>query len=180
MPEPQDDTSPAAVIIENRPRRAWFFLAVWMIELLAGVAFAVSGWRWLGAHENGAAAVLIAMGLVLVAAGVVMTAHTFRIARLNGAALILTPHGFTDRRIAEAEIPWTELRWRIVFNGRSYAVHVDLDAPARQSYRPYWEQRVMGGFHRLFGYPEFQVTLTGTGQKLAQLAVQLRKFSPET
>ncbi len=166
------------VIIENRPRWAWAFTVLWAVETLAGIGFAASGVMWLGAHENGAAAVLIGMGLLLVAAGIVMTAQSFRVARLKGAAIIMSDDGLTDRRLSEKAIPWDAITWRIVFNGRSYSLHFSVAEPARSRLAPYWEQRALGRFNRLFGYPEFAMVTLGTGKNLGALADVMQRFRP--
>lgn len=169
---------PETVIIENRPRWAWALALLWAIETVAGLGFAASGTMWLGAHENGAAAVLIGMGLLLVAAGVVMTAQCLRIARLKGAAIVMGGEGFLDRRVAERVIPWEAISWRIVFNGRSYSLHFSVAEPVRAGLSPHWEQRAMGRFNRLFGYPEFAMMTLGTGKSLGALAELMQRFKP--
>lgn len=171
---------PDPVIIENRPRRAWVFVALWAVETLAGLGFAGSGLAWLGARENGAGIVLIVMGLVLCLAGIVMTGQSWRIARLHGPAIRMTASGLTDRRVAEQEVPWEALHWKIVFNGRSYAVQFGVAEPHRATFRPHWEQRLQAGFHRLFGYPDFVMPLLGTAHSVAALAEHLRKFKAES
>jgi hypothetical protein len=173
MPEP--------VIIENRPRWAWALAALWTIETAAGLGFVLSGLSWLsqaGSRENGGGAVLLLMGVLLAAAGIIMTAQSLRIARLKGAAIVMNDQGLLDRRISAAVIPWEAIAWKVVFNGRSYAVQFSVAESERARLGVYWEQRALGRFNRLFGYPEFAMPVLGTGHRAGALAERMQRFKP--
>ena len=91
-----------------------------------GLVFAALGFSWLGGQENGMAWVLIVIGLMLAVASAMMTDVCWRVARVKGAAIEMTPEGFRDRRLSETVIAWADLSWAVVFNGRSYSLQFDL------------------------------------------------------
>ncbi len=172
MPEP--------VIIANRPLTARLLLPLWIIQTAMGLVFALAGLRLLGPGENGAAAVLIILGLVLAAAGVVMTGLSWRSAWLKGPAIEMTAEGFRDRRLSDQLIPWAALSWKLVFNGRGHAVQIDVAEPWRGNLGGFWAQRALGRFNRLFRHPEFTVLTLGTGRSAHAIAALLARFKPAT
>ena len=66
---------PAPVLIPNRPLIARLLLLFWVAEIAVGVLFVLAGYGLLRPSENGGAAVLIIMGVVLCLAGVIMVGH---------------------------------------------------------------------------------------------------------
>ncbi len=115
---------------------------------------------------------------MLAAAGVVMASLSWRIARLKGPALELSDRGLLDRRLSPQVIPWAAIRWKVVFNGRSYSLQFDIAEPHRSGTAVYWDQRVMGWLNRLFRFPELTVVTLGTGKSAEVLGRELAKFSP--
>jgi hypothetical protein len=169
---------PEATTILNRPFWARVLLVFWGVEVAMGLLFAKVGFGWLGPSENGMAVLLIALGLLLALAGVVMTGLCWRIARLKGPAIEMTAEGLLDRRLAPTRIGWEHVAWKLVFNGRSHALHLDVGEPARSNLRPFWEQRAMGLFNRLFRYPEFTIVTLGTGLSSRKIATRMEAFKP--
>jgi hypothetical protein len=172
MPEP--------VIIPSRPFWARVLLPFWMLQVAMGGLFAAAGIRLLGPGENGGAAILILMGLLLAAAGVVLTGLTWRIARLRGPAIEMTAEGLLDRRLARQRIPWEALAWKIIFNGRSYSVQLDVAEPARSGLGVYWHQRAAGLVSRMLRQPEFSVVSMGTGLSAHEIGKRMERFRPPT
>lgn len=167
---------PAPVIILNKPLWARIFTVLWGIEVLAGLGFAAGGFGLLGKGETGVAVVLIIAGLLLTIVGVVMTGISWQAARLTGPAIEMLPEGFRDRRITETVIPWSNLTWKVVFNGRAYSLQFDVDKDVRKTLHVYWAQRAMGVFNRSFNYPELTVLTLGTGKSAHQLGEILARF----
>ena len=66
-----------------------------------------------------------------------------------------------------------------MFNGHSYSLCLDLSEPFRRTFRPFWHQRAMGLFNRLFRYPEFTVTTLGTGLNARQIGELITPFKPQ-
>ncbi len=165
------------VVIANRPHLARLLLLFWLAEVAVGLLFAAGGLRLFGPSENGGAAVLILMGLVLTAAGVVMAGLCWRIARLRGAAIEMTAEGLLDRRLSERRLPWAAIRWKVMFNGRSYAVQFDLSEPVRSEAAICWPQRALGLFSRMLRHPEFTLSTLGTGISAHELGKRLERFS---
>ena len=153
------------VIIENRRFWARVLTLFWVAEVIMGLGFAATGIGWLGGEDIGLAAVMIVCALLLAGVGVMMTALSWRIARLKGAAIEMSEAGFLDRRIAEAVTPWNAIAWKIVFNSRSYSLQFDAAAPHGAALRRHWDLRLMGRFNRFFKYPEFTVVTLGAGFK---------------
>ena len=91
---------PDPVVIENRPLMARLLLLFWAAEIMVGLLFMLTGANMLGPSENGGAMMLMLMGLVLVAAGVVMTGLCWRIAWIRGPAIEMSAEGLLDRRLA--------------------------------------------------------------------------------
>ena len=174
MPDALADT----VTIANRPLTARLLLLFWVAEVAVGLLFARAGARLVGPSENGGAAVLIVMGLVLVAAGIVMAGLCWRSGRITGAAIELGPEGLLDRRLSDQRLPWQAIRWKVIFNGRSYAVQFDLAEPTRSDARIHWPQRALGLLSRSLRQPEFTVSTLGTGLSAHALAKRLERFSP--
>jgi hypothetical protein len=166
------------VVIENRPLLARLLLMFWVAEIGVGLLFALAGARLLGPSENGGAVILILMGLVLVAAGVLMTGLCWRVARIRGAAIEMTAEGLLDRRLAERLIPWEALSWKVIFNGRSYSLQLTVANTLRHKVGILWYQRALGLFSRLFRHPEFTVTTLGTGLSAHELASHMERFKP--
>jgi hypothetical protein len=169
---------PDPVTIENRPLLARLLLMFWVAEIVVGLLFALAGANLLGASENGGAVILILMGLVLVAAGAVMTGLCWRVARIKGAAVEMTAGGLLDRRLAEKRIPWEALSWKVIFNGRSYSLQLEIAEPFRREAGIRWYQRGLGLFSRMLRHPEFTVTTLGTGLSAHQIADMMQGFKP--
>jgi hypothetical protein len=150
----------------------------WVAEIGVGLLFALAGWRLLGPSENGGAAILILMGLVLVAAGVVMTGLCWRVARIRGAAVEMTAEGLLDLRLAKRRIPWEALTWKVIFNGRSYSLQLDVAAPFRREAGILWYQRGLGLFSRMLRHPEFTLSTLGTGLSAHEIAARMEAFKP--
>ena len=172
MPAP----SPAPVTIPNRPFWARLLVPFWAIEVLMGLYFAWIGLSRLGPGENGMAVLLLVMGLLLAAAGVVMTGLAFRVARIRGTALEFTAEGFRDHRLSPILIPWEALRWKVIFNGRGHSLQFDLEPGFRKGFRAYWHQRALAGFNRLFKQPEFTVVTLGTGLNARDIGKRLEAY----
>lgn len=167
---------PAPVTIPNRPFWARLLVPFWVIEVLMGLYFAWIGFSRLGPGENGMAVLLLVMGLLLAAAGVVMTGLALRVALLKGDALKFTEDGFHDRRLSPDLIPWEALRWKVIFNGRGHSLQFDLEDGFRKGFRAYWHQRAMARFNRLFKQPEFTVVTLGTGLDARDIGKRLEAF----
>lgn len=168
MPEP--------VIIPNRPLIARLLLLFWLAEIGVGLLFAAAGYGLLGPGENGGAAVLIVMGLILAAAGVVMAGHCWQIARLSGNALEMTEAGLTDRRLSDTLLPWEAISWRVIFNGRAYSVQMNIAEPLRSAARIAWPARALGLLSRLLRQPEFGVAALGTGLTADEIGQRMAAF----
>lgn len=170
MPEP--------VVIENRPLLARLLLMFWAAETGVGLLFALAGVRLLGHAGNGGAAMLIVMGLVLAAAGVVMAGLCWEVARIRGAAVEMTAEGLLDRRLADMRIPWEAISWNVMFNGRSYSVQMNIAEPVRRQAGIRWHQRALGLFSRMLRHPEFTVTTLGTGLSAHDIGSRMESFKP--
>lgn len=168
---------PDPLIIANRPLMARLLLLFWLAEVAVGLLFAAAGVRLVGPAENGGAAVLILMGVVLAGVGVVMTALCWRISFLRGPAIEMTAEGLLDHRLSGTRLPWEAIRWRVMFNGRSYAVQFDLDEPVRSAAALHWPQRALGLFSRAMRQPEFTLGTLGTGLSAHELGKRLERFS---
>lgn len=167
---------PAPVTIANRPLLPRLLLLFWVAEIAVGVLFAAAGYELLGPSENGGAAVLILMGLVLVVAGIVMAGHCWRIARLSGIAIEMSEAGLMDRRLSARPIPWEAISWKVIFNGRSYALQRDVTEPARSAAGIGWPARALGLFSRMLRQPEFNVATLGTGLSADDLGKRMAGF----
>jgi hypothetical protein len=154
---------PAPVTIASRPTVPRLLLLFWLAEIAVGLLFAAAGYELLGPGENGGALVLMVMGLVLTLAGIVMAGHCWRIASLSGTAIEMTDAGLMDRRLSARLIPWEAISWKVIFNGRSYALQMDVAEPARSAAGIAWPSRALGLFSRLLRQPEFNVASLGTG-----------------
>jgi hypothetical protein len=172
------EAMPEPVIIANRPFWARVLVVFWAIEVAMGLLFARTGFGWLGQSENGMAVLLAVMGLLLSAAGVVMTGLCWRIARLSGPAIEMRADGLRDHRLSPATIPWEAISWQVRFNGHSHSLYFDVAEPGRAMVRPYWPQRALGLFNRLFRYPEFSVITLGTGLGARDIGARMAAFKP--
>ena len=175
---PSGVTMPEPVIIPNRPFWARVLIPFWVLQVAMGGLFAAAGTRMLGPGENGGAVILILMGMLLAAAGAVLAALSWRIARLSKPAIEMTAEGLLDRRLARERIPWEAVSWKVIFNGRSYSVQVDLAEPARGKLGIYWDQRVSGLVSRMLRQPEFAVVSTGTGLSAHEIGSRMEQFRP--
>lgn len=171
---------PAPVLIANRPMLPRLLLLFWVAEIAVGLLFAAAGNMLLGPGENGGAAVLIVMGLVLTVAGIIMSGHCWRIASLSGNAIEMTDDGLTDRRLSTHSIPWDSISWKVIFNGRAYAVQIDIAEPVRSTARIGWPARALGLITRLLRQPEFTVAALGTGLSAHDIAERMATFRPPT
>ena len=169
---------PAPVLIPNRPTLPRLLLLFWGAEIAVGLLFAAAGYELLGPAENGGAAVLILMGLVLTLAGIVMAGHCWRIAFLSGNAIEMTEAGLLDRRLSARPIPWAAITWKVIFNGRSYALQMDVAEPARSAAQISWPAHALGLFTRLLRQPEFTVAALGTGLSAHDLGQRMAAFKP--
>lgn len=169
---------PESVIIQNRPLIARLLLLLWLAEIMVGLLFVAAGVKLWGPQENGGAAMLMLMGAVLAAAGAVMAGLCWRVSRIRGAALELTAEGLLDRRLSLKRLPWEAVRWKVIFNGRSYSLQMDLAEPARSECRIFWPQRALGWFSRTLRQPEFTVVTLGTGLSAHQLARHFEAYKP--
>jgi hypothetical protein len=164
------------VLIPNRPMLPRLLLLFWVAEIAVGVLFAAAGYGLLGPDENGGAIVLILMGTVLALAGVVMAGHCWQAARVSGNAIEMTEAGLMDRRLSARPIPWEAISWKVIFNGRSYALQIDVAEPARSEAGISWPARALGLFSRLFRQPEFNVAALGTGLSAHDLGQRMAGF----
>lgn len=171
---------PDAVIIANRPLLARLLLMFWVAEIGVGLLFMLAGANMLGLGENGGPVALMLMGVVLVAAGIVMCAQCWRVARLKSAAIEMTVSGLLDRRLARQTIPWEAISWKVMFNGRSYSLQLDIAEPARTHAGVFWHQRAMGLFSRLLRHPAFTVATLGTGLSAQEIGDRMERFRPAT
>lgn len=169
---------PAPVLIPCRPLVPRLLLLFWVAEIAVGLLFLLAGYLLLGPRENGGAAVLMLMGVVLAAAGIVMAGQCWRAARLTGNAIEMTDDGLLDRRLAAASIPWEAIRWKVIFNGRSYSVQADIREPARSAARIAWPARAAGLFNRMLRHPEFGIAALGTGLSAHDIAARMTAFKP--
>jgi hypothetical protein len=169
---------PAPVLIPNRPLIARLLLLFWVAEIAVGVLFAVAGYGLLRPSENGGAAVLIIMGVVLCLAGVVMAAHCWRIATLSGNAIELTEAGLLDRRLSARPIPWDTISWKVIFNGRSYSLQMNIAEPARSVAAIAWPARALGLLSTMLRQPEFAIAALGTGLSAHDIGARITPFKP--
>lgn len=167
---------PQPVFIANRPLLPRLLLMFWVAEIAVGLLFAAAGYELLGPSENGGAIVLMLMGAVLSLAGIVMAGHCWRIARLAGNAIEMTDAGLLDRRLSTHPIPWEAISWKVIFNGRSYALQMDVTESARSAARIAWPARALGLFSRLLRQPEFTVAALGTGLSAHDLGRHMSSF----
>jgi len=167
---------PAPVLIPNRSMLPRLLLLFWLAEIAVGLLFVVAGYGLLGPAENGGAAVLILMGLVLTLAGIIMVGHCWRIASLAGNAIELTDAGLLDRRLSAHPIPWDAITWKVIFNGRSYAVQMDVSEPTRSAAHITWPARALGLFSRILRQPEFNVAALGTGLSAHDIGQRIAAF----
>lgn len=167
---------PAPVLITNRPLLPRLLLLFWVAEIAVGLLFAAAGHGLLGPGENGGAVVLMLMGLVLVVAGVVMAGHCWRSASLSGPAIEMTETGLMDHRLSRQPIPWDAIGWKVIFNGRSYALQMDIAEPARSAAGISWSARALGLFSRMLRQPEFNVTTLGTGLSAEDIGKRMTAF----
>ena len=169
---------PAPVLIANRPLLPRLLLLFWIAEIAVGLLFALAGYELLGPSENGGAAVLMLMGLVLVLAGIVMAGQCLRSATLTGSAIEMTDAGLMDRRLSRQPIPWDAISWKVIFNGRSYAVQMDVTEPTRSMVQIAWPARALGLFSRSLRHPEFTIATLGTGLSAHDIGQRLTPFRP--
>jgi hypothetical protein len=171
---------PDAVIIENRPLLARLLLMFWVAEIGVGLLFVLAGANMLRFGENSSLIVLmlILMGLVLVAAGVVMCGLCWQVARLREPAVEMTAEGLLDRRLAPNIIPWEAISWNVIFNGRSYSVQLDIAEPTRSAAGIYWHQRALSLFSRMLRQPAFAVVTLGTGLGAEEIGRRMTAFKP--
>jgi hypothetical protein len=167
---------PAPVMIPNRPLLPRLLLLFWVAEIAVGLLFGAAGYELLGPSENGGAVVLMLMGLVLVLAGVVMAGHCWRIASLSGNAIEMTEAGLMDRRLSAHPIPWEAIAWKVIFNGRSYALQMDVAEPARSAAAIGWPSRALGLFSRMLRQPELNVATLGTGLSAEDIGKRMAAF----
>jgi hypothetical protein len=88
----------------------------------------------------------------------------------------LRPEGLLDRRLSRTVIPWDKVNWKILFNGRSYALKFDVEEPARQSLALSPMHRLAAAFSRVWRHPEFTVHTLGTGLSAHQIGEKLKNF----
>ena len=169
---------PAPVLIPNRPLVARLLLLFWVAEIAVGVLFALAGYGLLRPSENGGAAVLIIMGVVLCLAGLVMVGHCWRIANLVGNAIELSDAGLLDRRLSENPIPWDAISWKVIFNGRSYSLQMNIAEPARSAAGIAWPARALGLLSRVLRQPEFAIASLGTGLSAHDIGARFAPFKP--
>ena len=169
---------PAPVLIPNRPLIARLLLLFWVAEIAVGVLFVLAGYGLLRPSENGGAAVLIIMGVVLCLAGVMMVGHCWRIANLVGNALEMTDAGLLDRRLSAKLIPWDAIAWKVIFNGRSYSLQMNIAEPARSSAGIAWPARALGLLSKLLRQPEFAIAALGTGLSAHDIGARITPFKP--
>jgi hypothetical protein len=169
---------PAPVLIPNRPLVARLLLLFWVAEIAVGVLFALAGYGLLRPSENGGAAVLIIMGVVLCLAGMVMVGHCWRIANLVGNAIELTDAGLLDRRLSANPIPWDTISWKVIFNGRSYSLQMNIAEPARSAAVIAWPARALGLLSRVLRQPEFAIASLGTGLSAHDIGARFAPFKP--
>jgi hypothetical protein len=167
---------PAPVMIANRPMLPRLLLLFWVAEIGVGLLFAAAGYELLGPSENGGAVVLIVMGLVLTLAGLIMAGHCWRVVRLSGNAIEMTDAGLMDRRLSARPIAWEAIAWKVIFNGRSYALQMNVAEPARSAAGITWSARALGMFSRLLRQPEFNVASLGTGLSAHGIAERMSAF----
>lgn len=169
---------PAPVLIPNRPLVARLLLLFWVAEIAVGVLFALAGYGLLRPSENGGAAVLIIMGVVLCLAGMVIVGHCWRIAKLVGNAIELTDAGLLDRRLSANPIPWDTISWKVIFNGRSYSLQMNIAEPARSAAGIAWPARALGLLSRVLRQPEFAIASLGTGLSAHDIGARFAPFKP--
>jgi hypothetical protein len=138
----------------------------------------LAGYGLLRPSENGGAAVLIIMGVVLCLAGMVMVGHCWRIANLVGNAIELTDAGLLDRRLSANPIPWDTISWKVIFNGRSYSLQMNIAEPARSAAGIAWPARALGLLSRVLRQPEFAIASLGTGLSAHDIGARFAPFKP--
>ena len=169
---------PAPVLIPNQPLIARLLLLFWLAEIGVGVLFVVAGYGLLRPSENGGAATLIIMGVVLCLAGVVMAAHCWGIAKLTGNTIELTEFGLLDRRLSASPIPWEAISWKVIFNGRSYSLQMNIAEPERSKAGIAWSARALGLISRVLRQPEFAIAALGTGLSAHDIGARITPFKP--
>ncbi|PZF76776.1 hypothetical protein DK847_09895 [Aestuariivirga litoralis] len=169
---------PAPVLIPNRPLIARLLLLFWVAEIAVGLLFVAAGHGLLRPAENGGAIVLMVMGVVLSLAGVVMAGHCWRIASLAGNAIEMTEAGLLDRRLSARPIAWEAIDWKVIFNGRSYSLQMNIAEPARSTAGIFWPARALGLFSRVLRQPEFNVPALGTGLSADDIGKRMAGFKP--
>jgi hypothetical protein len=167
---------PAPVLIANRPVVPRLLLLFWVAEIAVGLLFAAAGYQLLRPGENGGAAVLMLMGVVLVAAGLVMAGHCWRIASLRGNAIEMTEAGLLDRRLSASPIPWEAISWKVIFNGRAYSLQMNIAGSTRSTLNIAWPARALGLFSRMLRHPEFTVASLGTGLSAHDIGQRMAAF----
>ena len=113
---------------------------------------------------------------MLVLAGIVMAGHCWRIASLTGNAIEMTEAGLMDRRLSARPIPWEAISWKVIFNGRSYALQMDVAEPARSAAGIGWPSRALGLFSRMLRQPEFNMAVMGTGLSADDIGQRIAAF----
>jgi hypothetical protein len=170
---------PDALTIENRPLIARLLLMLWVAEIGVGLLFVLAGINMLRPAENGGPILLMVMGLVLVLAGLVMSGLCWRITRLKtGTAIEMTAAGLTDHGLAPRAIPWEAVSWKVIFNGRSYSLQLEIADPHRKNAGVFWYQRALGLFSRMLRHPEFNVATLGTGLSAEEIGQRMASFKP--
>ena len=81
---------------------------------------------------------------------------------LVGNAIELTDAGLLDRRLSANPIPWDTISWKVIFNGRSYSLQMNIAEPARSSAGIAWPARALGLLSKLLRQPEFAIAALGS------------------
>lgn len=162
---------PDSIVIPNRPfwARALLFLCV--IELATGALFIYGG-------LTQPSALVLVLGVLMVALFAGLSAFAWPIARLREPAIEMRPEGLIDRRLTASIIPWESISWKILFNGRSYSLRFEVTEPVRQSLKLSPAQKLVSAFHRLWRQPGFTLHTLGTGLSAHQLGEKLKNFKP--
>lgn len=159
------------IIIMNRPFWARALLLLCVIELVMGSLFIYGGAAY-------GSSIALTLGILIVALFAGLAWFSWPSAWLRGAVIEMGAEGLRDRRLSETVIPWETIRWKILFNGRSYSLKFDVAEPTLGMLRPSLPRRSLALLNRLVGYPAFTMATLGTGLSSHQLAARMERFKP--
>lgn len=167
------------VVIMVRRRGVPGSLAAWAAAtalglLLLGAAPAFTGGQpWL-------IAALVALGALVILAGLSMCLAAWQIMQLSGPVLEFTEAGFRDYRLSRAVIPWDRLSWWIGPSLMGPVLRIDLDRRlATRLGLPRW-MSVMSTVNRALALPPHSVMTLGTGLSVEEIGDLMARYKAPT